>query len=221
MNRAILVKSCQKNHDRQDASAQSWGLDIRAHHVDLHFVEGGHDRDGHSATVGKMLLRLETDDRLQGNSHKLAKAIYFLTRSYTELDCLFICDDDTFVHPKRWLSHEPVGDLECRVYRPRDDADRQRNNGRPWIHGGAGWWMSRRMCELYVEHCHERTSADDIIAAHIAQEHGIELVDRPDLYGCNSYGGEAGWVSKDNSLITCHPVRPEEMRTLWEGTNGI
>jgi hypothetical protein len=77
------------------------------------------------------------------------------------------------------------------------------------------------MCELYVEHCQERTSGDDIVAARIAQEHDLEIVDRPDLYGCNSYGGNAGLVSADNSLITCHPVKPEEMRTLYEATNGL
>jgi hypothetical protein len=97
----------------------------------------------------------------------------------------------------------------------------RQNDGQPWVNGGAGFWMSRRLCELYVEHCNERTSADDLIVARIAQQHGIEMIDRPDLYGDDKYEQDrnpAGKVSAGNSLITCHPVAPDEMRLLWEAT---
>jgi hypothetical protein len=150
---------------------------------------------------------------------KLRSALDCLLQHRT-FEYLFICDDDTFVHPRRWIKHEPTGDLECRVYRPEDVT---RNGGQPWIHGGPGWWMSRRMCELYVEHCHERTSADDIVAANIAREHGVEMVDRPDLYGGDSYSGHdpPQRVAADNALITCHHVQPAEMHTLYEATSGL
>lgn len=217
MKRAILVKSCQKNRDRQDACAASWVGHLDRCRTRIRFIEG----DAGRPHYGEAVIMVTAGDSYDDNSLKLRSALRMCLDSRDEFTHFFICDDDTFVHPKRWLAHEPAGEIECRVFTPRNALEWKRNNGRPWIHGGAGWWMSRRMCELYVDHCRERTSADDMVAARIAQDHGIELVDRPDLYGDNSYGGDAGVVSAENSLITCHPVMPDEMRSLYEATHGI
>jgi len=237
MNRAVLVKSCQKNRDRQAACSQSWAHVLRTRHVNVRFVEGGHaprqrNADdgffvavdapvGHTASLERMGLRLNVADQKAGNSLKLAAGLRFLLESYAEIACVFVCDDDTFVHPQRWLAHEPAGELEGRLYRPRNALEWKKNDGLPWLHGGAGWHMSRRVCQLYVKHCHERTSADDIVVARIAQQYGIEIVDRPEFYGDDRYGGDAGWVSAANSLMTCHPVTPIHMAALYEATSRL
>jgi hypothetical protein len=77
--------------------------------------------------------------------------------------------------------------------------------------------MSRRLCELYVGNCTERSSIDDIFVARIAEKFSIEMTDRPFLYGGDEYSGELERVSKDNLLITCHHVQPNEMRILYDG----
>jgi hypothetical protein len=110
--------------------------------------------------------------------------------------------------------------LECRIYRATQ-SEKNRHGMTQWVHGGAGWWMSRRLCQLYVDEATERTSGDDMLVAKIAGRHGIEMIDRPDLYGCDRYGASAGLVAAGNRLITCHPVRPAETVRLWEATRGL
>jgi hypothetical protein len=214
MNRAILVKSCQKYSDRRQANR--WADCLRFEHgIPVYFAIGGYKPGAVSILSDSRggAIRLLCNDDYGNNSVKLREAI----KRLGAYDHLFICDDDTFVHPQRWLDHEPAGEFECRLYHPQTDADKKRNSGRPWANGGAGWWMSRRLCELYVKEVTERCSWDDILASRIAQEHGVEIVDRPDLYGCDRYGDSDWRVSKDGgSLITCHPVEPAEMVEMWE-----
>lgn len=209
MNRAIVIKSCQKNRDRQTACENTWGGELRARGVRVAIVEGGFDGN----CGGPPMFSLSCGDDYLDNSFKLQQALYSARQFHPGARGWFICDDDTFIHPERWLAHEPAGEFEGRLYYPNPDEAKHRGS-EPWINGGAGWWMSRRMCELYVEHCQERTSADDIVAARIAQAHGIEIIDRPDLYGDSRYS-DAPEVSEVNAMITCHPVSPQRMEELW------
>lgn len=236
MNRAILVKSCQRFRRRQEACRNSWagelvhGLGRRGclpRGVRLLFIEGGHKFTA-TTVLGNVwptgdVIQMDCGDDYKWNSIKLRNALQLeLMMQSDPPDYYFICDDDTFVHPQRWLAHEPQGDLEGRVFQPRTEKHRKKNNGRPWIAGGAGWWMSRRMCQLYVDQVTERCSWDDLLVARVAQENGIEIVGRPDLYGADRYSGcdPPERVSADNALITCHHVQPEEMVRLWEACRG-
>ena len=212
LNRAILIKSCQKNRARRDAIDATWAGQLRYRGIQVIAIEGGHDRTG----LGGKLWQLNSDDDYQDNSLKLAHALHYVVQSGI-IDHLFICDDDTFIHPQRWLDHEPAGEFECRLYHPKTPQEHKLNHGRPWATGGAGWWMSRRMCELYVEHVRQRCSWDDVLAAGIAQDHNIPIIDRPDLYTCDRYG--AGLV--DDRAITRHPVEPAEMLEMWEATKEL
>lgn len=208
MRRAILVKSCQKNRERQDAIKATWANALYDASVPVIPVESGH-----SIVMYSGRLQLVGGDDYSDNSIKVRWAIRWLT-NFDDWTNLFICDDDTFIHPQRWLAHEPEGEFECRLYHPVTDADVKRNQGRPWACGGAGWYMSRRLCELYVEEVTARCSWDDILATQVAQRYGVEIVDRPDLYGCSKYGGGQG-------SITCHPVEPVEMREMWDGAKEM
>lgn len=213
MNRAILAKSCQKNQVRQRACRDTWIGALPEYTA--YIVEGGHSQ---CSIINNSLLRVEAGDDYQDNSIKLREAINRLPAS---IEHLFICDDDTFVHPQRWLAHEPYGDLECRVYTPSESEKRKRKQAK-WVNGGAGYWMSRRLCELYIQECNERTSAEDILVYRLAEQHGMEIVDRPDLYGDDRYEQmPAGKVSAENSLITCHPIQPDKMVQVWEATRGL
>lgn len=218
MNRVILVKSCQKNQHRQKACVDTWAGVLRSGGVPVWFIEAtmeltNWDNDG--------VLRLaeETDD-YENNSLKLQHAIEcWLRRPF--FANMFIVDDDTFVHPSRWLEHEPAGEFECRLHYPQTEQEKRLNDGRPWATGGSGWYMSRRLCELYVERVTKRCSYDDVLATQIAQEAGVEIIDRPDLYGGDEYSGRRDRVASENDFITCHHVEPDEMLQLWEATRGL
>lgn len=242
MNRAILVKSCQRFRARQEAIEATWVGSLRAHPIRTWIVEGGHRY--YPTTVRGLVfavngaIKIDGYDTYNDNSVKLRASLQYMLRAWDHWSHLFICDDDTFIHPARWLAHEPQGECEGRLYHPTPE-QAKRHGEAPWLHGGAGWWMSRRLCELYVEHCHERTSGDDIVAARIAQQHGIEIHDRPDLYGDSRYGPKVMVCqpqyeakarelieaterpSAGNALITCHPVQPAEMVKLWEATREL
>lgn len=216
MRRAILIKSCQRFRARQEAIRATWAKEL-CDWADRNilFIEGGHRkfdvRDG--------VIRVTCGDAYSDNSLKLREALIFLKpESYPDDDDfhLFVCDDDTFIHPRRWLVHEPEGEFECRLFMPMTDRDVKLNSGRPWACGGAGWYMSRRVCELYVQHVAERCSWDDVLATKVAQDNGIIIDHRPQFYSQN---GER--VSADNQLITCHHVQPQEMVELYEATRGL
>lgn len=200
MNRAILVKSCQKNLAKREACEATWVGELRKA-CPVYFVEAGHEFSSHKGN----LIQLAGRDDYDSNSRKVQDAIKFLLH-FTAFDMLFICDDDTFVHPGRWLAHEPGGEFEG-----------LQTAEIPWVHGGAGWWMSRRCCELYVTGWRKRCSWDDVLATRILTNlNKIPMVNRPDLY--------AQWnerVSAENDLITCHQVRPDEMLKLFESTRDL
>jgi hypothetical protein len=200
MHRAVLVKSCQRYQTRRAACQGTWAGIIGAV-VPLYFVEGNHPR---SELFGN-LIRLNEEDDYNSNSFKVRDAIKFLLEKST-FSHLFVCDDNTFVHPHRWLHHFPAGELEGLK------TDKVR-----WIHGGAGWWMSRYCCELYVAGVRRRCSWDDQLATEILERGaGIAMTNRPDLY---SQWDER--VSIVNKLITCHNVDPHEMQELFTATADL
>lgn len=202
--RLVLVKSCKHFRGRQVAVRATWASALREAGIRVMFLEGQ-----------SMFPRMDGDrlcvvsgDSYGWNTVKLREGLRLAVRDL-EFSRLFVCDDDTFVHPLRWLGHEPEGELECRVF------DFKLRGKKPWVSGGSGWWMSRRLCQLYADTVRERHSSDDIAVARVAQAHGIVMTNRPDLYGGDHYSGLRDMVASDNKLITCHPVLPAAMRTLW------
>lgn len=216
MHRAILVKSCQQNADRRQAIEATWGLALMREGVRVLTCQGGQEKQPRFQNGN---LRLLCDDDYSANSKKLREALAMLLTLGGPLDFVFVCDDDTFIHPDRWLKHQPEGEFECRLYRPQSPLDHKLNYGQPWANGGAGWYMSRQVCELYVKTVTRKCSWDDVLATQAAQKAGIPIVDRPDLYGDSRYD-KSPIVAADNQLITCHPCEPPEMLKRWEVINA-
>lgn len=200
MQRVILVKTCQKFIARREACEATWVSALRRAGIPVFFVVGGpvESFDGYT-------IQTASGDGYDDNSFKVRDAVQELL-AFVRFDHLFICDDNTFVHPERWMAHEPGGEFEG-----------LQTKKIPWAHGGGGFWMSRRCCELYVAGVSRRCSWDDRLATEILTEkHGVQMVNRPDLY--------AQWaerVSGENSLITCHNVSENEMVELLERTKDL
>lgn len=214
MNRCVLVKSCAKNQAKRNAVNTTWAHHLRyysAGSVPVWIVQGG-EPQGHVLDPGYS-MRLCCGDQYGDNSLKLKTALGCLLAYDNSMTHVFICDDDTFVYPRRWLEHEPAGELEGMLHRPRLAEEIGLNDGRPWVNGGAGFWMSRRLCEFYVDETIARCSYDDVLVARVAQEHDIEITDRPDLYACHRYGSP-NWRVLNDTQITCHPVEPAEMLAM-------
>jgi hypothetical protein len=217
MKRAVVVKSARKNRARREAVDATWAWPLRCARFPVWVVRGG--SVDHVLDPG-YAMRLNCGDDYCAISLKLKTALACLLAYDSGVEYVFVCDDDTFVHPTRFLEHEPSGELEGRLHRPMTDHEMKLNGGRPWVNGGAGFYMSRRLCELYVAEVSERRSCDDVLASRVAQRHGIKIIDRPDLYSDGRYGTPSWRVPDDNQLaITCHPVEPAEMRELYEACN--
>jgi hypothetical protein len=183
------------------ACDSTWAGELRRNDIRVYAVEGNHPQ---SMLEPGGLIRLNTEDDYQSNSFKVRDAIKFLLAN-AEFDTLFVADDNSFIHPARWLAHEPAGEFEGLATKKV-----------PHVHGGGGWWFSRRCCELYVAGVTKRCSWDDQLATEIMTRNRIKMVNRPDLY--------AQWderVAAGNSLITCHNVSPNEMTTLFEATRSL
>src|SRR4029079_10867291 len=134
--------------DRREACESTWAGELRRRGHIVLYAEGGHERP----RAVNHVIQLPVADDYDSLSIKVREAIRFIlgTIPIGQIDRLFIVDDNTFVHPDRWQAHQPDGEFEGL------ETDKI-----PWAHGGAGWWMSRRCCELYVEGVEQACSWDD------------------------------------------------------------
>ena len=214
--KAILVKTCQHFRARREAIEETWAKDIREAGHFVWFTEGGHPKP---STTDKQIL-VVAPDTYDKTARKLHQAFEAIDRYYSEVEQLFIVDDDTFVHPRRWLVYVPTCKFECHVYQPKDDEDRRRNRGQGWALGGAGWWMNRSLRRRYVQR-NQADSWDDIAATRIAMDAKALIKNCPHLYGGDRYVGLNDRVAADNQFITSHHVLPDEMRSLYEATSGL
>lgn len=215
MNRVILIKSCRQYRNRREACDLTWAGALRRAGIKVFYVEGGYDYLTISNSDFGGLIGVTTGDTKDYNTVKLKEALSTLLMWSPGWEYIFICDDDTFVHPTRWLDCTPAIDIECLLYHP---STREGNltKGKPWITGGSGWWMSRTVTELYCKECQVTASWDDTLVSKVAYKHNIRMDNRPDLYGGDKYSGRLMRVNPNNTLITCHHISPEEMLKLYE-----
>lgn len=187
MHRVVLIKTCKAFRERAAACDSTWAKALRAADVPVYFAEGGNNPGAVSA-IGDLggTLKLLAPDGYKSLSFKLREAIDRILLLEKGFDCLFVADDDTFVHHEKWLAHEPEVGLECRLFRPVSEFHVKLNGGWPWVDGGSGWYMSRELCEYYLRACKRHTSQDDVLVARYARTLGIKAIDRPDLYGDKS-----------------------------------
>lgn len=211
MQRAVLIKSCNQFRARAEACNETWANVLRRKGVIVYVV-----RDGQIPSINTQggFINTTVGDAYSANSMKVKDALAMMLLMHKEVRRVFICDDDTWVSPWRWLEHEPEGEFECRLYHPTSDKDHKLNYGRPWANGGAGWWMSRRLCKEYVNKVKTACSWDDVIATSIAQDLNVQISDRPDLYGDKRYSDSGP------GHITSHPVQPAGMSVMFAHSAG-
>jgi hypothetical protein len=198
--RIIVVKSCQKFKARQDACRATWAGELSRHGIPVWFLEGGFPE---TRLVDCWLL-LNTGDDYDDNSFKVRSGLQFFL-DVDPFDYVFVCDDNTFVHWRRWLDFKPqapfIGMKTFRV---------------PWVHGGGGWFMDRDATARYIAGIKRQCSWDDRLATEILEPQGVPFENCPGLF--------AQWderISADNELITCHNVSPEEMPILFRDTYDL
>lgn len=195
----IVVKSCQKFRTRQEACCATWAGELSRARIPLWFIEGGHAEPD----IVEHWIRVVSRDDYNANSFKLRDALSFLMQ-HDPFERIFICDDDTFVHPRRFLAFNST----------RDFVGLESPPSVPWVHGGAGWFMSRRATELFVAGIKRCVSWDDRLASEILATHNILIENHPELF--SQWKGLR--VAKGNDLITCHPVNAMEMLDLYRAT---
>lgn len=204
-SRVVLVKSCVAYRGRSRACEQTWAHDLRGVGVPVLFIEAGAKE---SQIVNQSLIRVKGSDVAKGAmtypARRLCKALNLVLREYAP-EFIFIADDDTYVHPQRWLEHEPEqnADIECRLFHCERGT---------WIHGGAGWYLSREMARRYARVYGRLHDNDDYVVRHAIND--LIVSDRPDLYGGDRYSGDNHRVARDNNFITCHHVSADEMLAL-------
>jgi len=197
----ILVKTCQRFHDRREACEDTWVAEMRRSGVKVYFVEGGHTENH----IDNNTIMTTGGDEYDDNSLKLRAGLMALLFREPQAQRVFVADDDTFVHPARWLAFDPVAEFIG-----------MNSAAISWVHGGAGFFLSRRCCQFYIDDANRRFSGDDVIASEIMTRHGVSLDSHPDLF--------SQWkdrVGADNRLITCHEVDADEMSMLYSETRGI
>lgn len=203
--RTVIVKTCPTNAERVGAIEDTWAPELRANGVTVRYMSGGCMRD--RITDCSISLRTAADYR-----HTSLRLIRALTSLMTETRgeptlSVFVCDDDTYVNPSRFLKHDPAN-FEGLLWYPICEAENNVNDSRPWIAGGAGWWMDRKLCDEYCRRGPTK-HADDVCVSQVAHKIGVVAANRPDLYS-----QIAGRVSHHNQLITCHYCEPNEMLNL-------
>jgi hypothetical protein len=202
-SRLVLIKTCQKFRDRRDACEATWVEALRRRGIACYFLEGGHAVPG--IDNSDRVIQIAGSDDYNSNSIKLRDGLRLLLDNDLPFKHVFIADDNTFVHARRWEAFIPksefVGLNTAKI---------------PWVHGGAGWYMSRHCCQLYVARTRKRFSGDDVLVSDILRREGIVLDSRPELFSF-----QHDRVCACNQLITCHYVDPPEMRELFWKTYEI
>lgn len=193
----VIVKSCQKFQDRQEACRATWAGELSRRGVPIWFIEGGHP----TTRVKECWFLYNGGDGYDDNSIKVRDCLKFFLE-HDPFDRVFICDDNTFVQWQRWLDYVPAAEFAG-----------LKTKAIPWVHGGAGWYMTRDACEKYAAGITRRCSWDDRLVSQILDPLGVPFENRPDLF--------AQWderVGADNQLITCHNVGSLEMAELFTKT---
>lgn len=119
-------------------------------------------------------------------------------------DYLFKCDDDTYVRPDRLLA----SGFEKHLYSGFVRTTSVFGKGREVTHaqGGAGYWLSRDVMALILQHDVTMEGAEDINLARLLRSLGIPPVHddryRPDMISIPMPG---------NAQITAHDCSPDDM----------
>lgn len=217
MKPLILVGSCKKNQDAGclDAIRETWAKDSE---IPYRFFLG---KDC-IATHDDELVFNVIDGYFEQNPKHQAALKWALDHDYTHV---FLCDDDTFVSPKRllrsgWETAHYRGNMKD-TPRPGEECGVEHD----YCHGGCGYWLDAESMRAVVaaEFDLERPDhrIDDQWFGLVLRDAGI-LPEHDYRYSMGtSYGKAEPPVLPTNDVISCHlsrtlgNYRPEWMRDSY------
>lgn len=186
---AVLVISCAKYADKQQAIRETWGADLDRLGIPRLFVVG---RPGEPARIVGDILYLPVPDTYEALAAKVAAAFEY-TLNFMNVDYVLKIDDDCVLDAFRFLEFEPggrdfVGGSDAGVAgnvtdwhigkctnAQLDDLPVFRAPGFRWVGGQYGYVLSRRARLVLVrERARLRSSLyEDYAVARVLAEQGI------------------------------------------------
>jgi GR25 family glycosyltransferase involved in LPS biosynthesis len=179
--------------DRRRWCLDTWIPALEAHGVKTVFLRG------RTAAPDEYNLPLPVDDRRDTLSLKTLEFLRWAVQR-DDWDWLFKCDDDTFIHPSRFVAALPGlrGDYIGGRWRPTSH----------YASGGAGYFLSRRAAQLLVKHAADWPAVyaeDKLVGARLAAA-SVPLVVDPRF--CWSH--RARHMRSTPDMITTHGIRTRQ-----------
>ncbi len=196
VNILVGICSCNNAHHRRVACRETW-LSHPQPGIECRFFLGRREPLPNEPDV----VNLWVDD---GYYHLPAKGLAFYKWALEnyDFDWLFKCDDDTYLALDRLASlcdsrYDLIGD-------PCVDSRKAPS-------GGAGYFMSRRLVELFVQNADKISAigAEDLLFGEWAVRLGVPMLASPRLNLNHSPA-----PSRENDLVSCHWCSPDRLRDI-------
>ena len=196
VNILVGICSCNNAHHRRVACRETW-LSHPQPGIECRFFLGRREPLPNEPDV----VNLWVDD---GYYHLPAKGLAFYKWALEnyDFDWLFKCDDDTYLALDRLESlcdtrYDLIGD-------PCVDSRKAPS-------GGAGYFMSRRLVELFVQNADKipAIGAEDLLFGEWAVRLGVPMLATPRLVMNNSPA-----PNRENDLVSCHWCSPDRLRDI-------
>lgn len=196
VNILVGICSCNNATQRRVACRETW-LSHPQPGIECRFFLGRREPLPNEPDV----VNLWVDD---GYYHLPAKGLAFYKWALEnyDFDWLFKCDDDTYLALDRLESlcdsrYDLIGDLSVEIRKAPS--------------GGAGYLMSRRLVELFINNAHKvpPTGAEDLIFGTLAYELGAPMLASVRLGMYSSPAPHQG-----NELVSCHWCNPDRLRAI-------
>lgn len=196
VNILVGICSCNNAHHRRVACRETW-LSHPQSGIECRFFLGRREPLPNEPDV----VNLWVDD---GYYHLPAKGLAFYKWALEnyDFDWLFKCDDDTYLALDRLESlcdtrYDLIGD-------PCVDSRKAPS-------GGAGYFMSRRLVELFVQNADKipAIGAEDLLFGEWAVRLGVPMLATPRLVMNNSPA-----PNRENDLVSCHWCSPDRLRDI-------
>lgn len=198
MKTIIGLLACQSIPERRDLCRQTWLPAIQSLGIDVVFLIGGHP---HLERNGDELYLPVPDTYPELPQKTVAFCCWALESDATHL---FKADDDTFIHPWRfvdWLA----------TITTQDYVGNEWTAHKGYASGGAGYLLSRAAACL-VTTMSKKKGAEDIEVAKILKRNKMPLHMDHRFIG---FGNEGKRPLPKNDLITTHKISVDLWNDTW------
>jgi len=198
MKTIIGLLACQALPERRNLCRQTWLPVLQSLGVDVVFLIGGHrslERHGDE-------LYLPVPDTYPTLPQKTVAFCHWF--SGTDATHLFKADDDTFIHPWRfmdWLATITTQDYVGNEWRDRAG----------YASGGAGYLLSRRAAEVATT-VKKKHGSEDMEVAKVLKKSKLRFHIDHRFIG---FGNEVKRPLPGNDLITTHKISVELWNDTW------